>query len=272
MQPLENKFARLANLPAMPVLLMDALDQLNGKQDLSTLVDKISQDPTMVIRLLRIANSPFYGMSREIGSLREAIVLLGFDRIRDMLISICFSAMLVAGHKDFDFRQHWLHSVAVAECARQLADLSASDPDCAFTAGLLHDIGFFVIAVLFPDEFSRIISQPAPLTLEKERSILGFDHVEMGSKAAQYWNLPIAIQEAIEQHETPLATDSAASLGLLVYAANLLIVRTKQSDQPTPQEYQPLYVALTLINISLDEATKCAERGLQLANQIGTVS
>ncbi len=91
MPTFENKFARLTDLPSMPVLLMEALQQTNDKQNLTALVDKISQDPAMVVRILRIANSPFYGMSREIGSLREAVVLLGLNRIRDMLISICFS-------------------------------------------------------------------------------------------------------------------------------------------------------------------------------------
>ncbi len=85
MPSLKNKFACLTDLPSMPVLLMEALQQINGKQDLTTLVDKVSQDPSMVVQILRIANSSFYGMSREIGSLREAVVLLGFSRIRDML-------------------------------------------------------------------------------------------------------------------------------------------------------------------------------------------
>lgn len=88
MSGLSHKFACLATLAVMPVLLLDALDQLNGKQDLTTLANKISQDTSIVIRLLRIANSPFYGMSRETGPLQETVVLLGFNCVRNLLSSL----------------------------------------------------------------------------------------------------------------------------------------------------------------------------------------
>lgn len=269
---LKNKFACLTDLPSMPALLMEALQQINGKQDLTALVDKISQDAAMVVRILRIANSPFYGMSREIGSLREAIVLLGFNRIRDMLVSICFSKMLPTLHKDFNYLQFWHHSMTVAECARQFADLSGNNPDFAFTAGLLHDIGRLVIAVLFPDEFNRIINEPASSLIETERRILGFDHMEIGGKAAQHWKLPVAIQEAIEQHETPPEPDAAKPLGLLVYTANLLILKAEQSDDSALEEHHPIRTALGLLNVSIEQATRCIDSGRQFADQLVSLS
>jgi putative nucleotidyltransferase with HDIG domain len=268
MPSLKNKFACLTDLPSMPVLLMEALQQINGKQNLTILVDKVSQDPSMVVQILRIANSPFYGMSREIGSLREAIVLLGFNRIRDMLVSVCFSKMLPARHKDFNCRQFWHHSMTVAECARQLADLSGHNPDFVFTAGLLHDIGRLVIAVLFPDEFNRIINEPDSPLIETERRILGFDHMEIGGKAAQHWNLPMAIQTAIEQHETPPESGAAKSLELLVYTANLLIL--EQSD--ALEEHEPILALLAILNVSIDQAAHCTDSGRQFADQVVTLS
>jgi len=271
MPTLKNKFACLTDLPSMPVLLMEALQQINGKQDLTTLVDKISQDPSMVIRILRIANSSFYGMSREIGSLREAVVLLGFNRIRDLLISICFSKMLPERHKDFNYRQFWHHSMAVAECTRQLAGLSGNSPDFAFTAGLLHDIGDLVIVMLFPDEFSRLVKVSAKFGIEEEQKILGFNHTTIGGKAAQYWNLPQEIQEAIEQHETYPESATTKSLGLLVYTANLLIVNTEQSDKSALEEHEPICTALAILNISIDQAAHCTDSGRQFANQILTL-
>lgn len=272
MSPLKNKFACLANLPAMPVLLMEALQQINGKQDLTTLVDKISQDASMVVRILRIANSPFYGMSREIGSLREAIVLLGLNRIRDVLISICFLKMLPVQHKDFDYRQFWHHSMAVAECTRQLANCTGTSPDLAFTAGLLHDIGRLVIVVLFPDDFSQIINESASTLIETERRIVGFDHMEIGGKAAQRWNLPVSIQEAIEEYETPPELGATKSLGLLVYTANLLLVKVKQADESVLEEHEPIRASLAILNVSIEQATRCTDSGRQFADQLVTRS
>lgn len=265
---LTAKFACLANLPAMPVLLMDALDQLNGKQNLNTLVDKISQDPSMVLRLLRIANSPFYGMPREIGSLRETIVLLGLNRVRDLLISICFSNSLPVRHKDFNYQAFWHHSMAVAECSKQLAALASINPDFAFTAGLLHDIGRLLIVVLFPDDFSRIITDTSTSLMETERRILGFDHAGIGGMAAQQWNLPVIIQEAIQQHETQAEPLAAKSLELAIYTANLLVVNTEQPEASALAEHAPVCAALALLNISLAQAIECTKNARQFSDFI----
>lgn len=271
MSSLKNEFRCLTNLPSMPTLLLEAIQQINGKQNLVTLADMIAQDPSMTIRILRVANSPFYGMSREIGSLREAAILLGLNRIRDMLISLCFSKMLSAEHKNPDYQQLWRHSMAVAECTRQLAVLSGNSSDFAFTAGLLHDIGRILIFILFPDEFSLITNSPASLLIETERHILGFDHIEIGGKAAQYWHLPVAIQKAIEQHETPPEPNSVKSLGLLVYAADMFITKTEQPDESFLEKYEPIHAALAILNISIDQAVHCTHSGQQFADQILTL-
>jgi putative nucleotidyltransferase with HDIG domain len=270
MPTFENKFARLTDLPSMPSLLMEAVQQINGKQNLTALVDKIAQDPSMTVRILRIANSPFYGMSREIGSLREAVVLLGLTRIRDMLLSICFSNMLPARHKDFDYNLFWHHSLAVAECARQLAGLSGNNPDFAYTAGLLHDIGDLVIVMLFPNEFSQLIKVSTTYGIAEEQKLLGFDHTTMGAKATEYWNLPQEIQQAIEQHETPPNSATTKSLGLLVYTANLLIL--EQADESALGEHRPICTALAILNVSIDQAAHCTDSGRQFADQLLTLS
>ncbi|MBL1264722.1 HDOD domain-containing protein [Methylomicrobium sp. RS1] len=271
MPHLTNKFACLADLPSMPALLTEALHYLNDKHNLAKLVDKIGQDPSMTVRILRIANSPFYGMSREIGSLREAIVLLGLNRIRDMLVSICFSKLLPAWHKDFDYRQFYHHSMAVAECSRQLAICSGLNPDLAFTSGLLHDIGRLVIVALFPDEFTRIQQENSLSLLETERRILGFDNLEIGGKAAHHWNFPLSIQEAIEQHKNPPRPDTGKSLGLLVYTADTLISKAKQADESTSEVDDTMHIARDTLNISAEQSARCTESGLQFANQIITL-
>ena len=266
----KEKVARLhlVNLPSLPALLMEALQYTEGNQSLTNLVDKISQDPSMVVRILRITNSPFYGMSREISSLQQAIVLLGLSRVRDMLLGACFSKILPVRHKDFDYPLYVHHSMAVADCARQLAIYTGISQDIAFTAGLLHDIGLLVIVLLFPDEFSRVINEPHPDRVETERRIMGFDHVEIGSKAARHWNLPVDIQEAIEQHETPPAQDAAVSTGLLIYTANLLITEAEQSDDSGLERQEAITQVLEKLDISNDQATQWVNTSRKFADQI----
>lgn len=262
---------RLVDLPSYPALLMEALQYTEGNQSLANLADKIAQDPSMVVRILRIANSPFYGMSREISSLRQAIVLLGLNRVKDMLLGICFLKILPIQHnKDFDYPLFLRHSMAVAYCARQLAAYAGIAEDIAFTAGLLHNIGSPVIALLFPDDFSRIIHDPHPNRAETERRVMGFDHLEIGSKAAKHWNLPVVIQEAIEQHETPpqQGEEETISLGLLIYAANLLVTDAEQDDDSELEPHTAITQVLELLDISVDQATDWASTGRQFADQI----
>lgn len=261
----------------MPALLIDALQQLDGNPEITTLVDKIGQDPPTVVRLLRIANSSFYGMSREIASLREAIVVLGFNCVRDLLVGICFSQMWSRQHHDFDYTKFWYHSMAVAECSRQLANYTGINPDIAFTAGLLHDIGQLVIVFLFPDAVDRIFKtqdvhppcgMQAPIA-EKERRLLGFDHAYIGAKAALYWNFPVAIQKAIEQHETMPAAGAVKSLGVLIYSANLLMVDSMPWDRSAAQDREEaLRITLDILGAPVEQALLSADAGRRFAERI----
>jgi putative nucleotidyltransferase with HDIG domain len=265
----KDKLARLnlVDLPSMPAQLIEALQYTDDSQSLSNFADKISQDPHMVVRILRVANSPFYGMSREISSLRQAIVLLGLNRVRDMVLGVCFSKILPVHHKDFDYPLFLHHSMAVADCVRQLAIYTGIDQDIAFTAGLLHDIGRPVMALLCPDDFSRIINEPHPNSVETEQRIMGFNHVEIGSRVARHWNFPATIQEAIEQHETPPTQESAISLGLLTYAANLLIAKAELDDDSVLARQEAIAQVLDKLDISINQATHWAETSRKFANE-----
>jgi putative nucleotidyltransferase with HDIG domain len=264
----DDNVARLTGLPPLPALLMEALQYTANNQNLSNLADKISQDPPMAVRVLRIANSPFYGMSREIGSLQEAVVVLGINQVRNLLLGIGFLNALPIRHQDFDYPLFWHHGMAVADCARQLAAYTGIDQDIAFTAGLLHDIGLLVIVLLFPDDFSHIVTAPHPTRVEAECQVMGIDHAEIGSLAARFWNLPAAIQEAIQQHETPPLQGAAISLGMLIYTANLLITDAKQDGNATPEHQEAIAQALGMLNIPMDLATDRANISRQFADQI----
>lgn len=264
----KDKPVHLVDLPSIPVLMMEALQCTASNPNLSHLADKIAQDPPMVARILRIANSPFYGMSREISTLREAIVLLGLNRVRDMLLSVCFLKLMPVPHKDFDYPLLWHHSLAVADCARQLGMYTGIAQDIAFTAGLLHDIGILVIVLQFPDEYCRVIKGAHPDRVATERRIFGFDHVEIGSKVVRHWNLPLAIQEAIEQHETPPAPGAAMSLGLLIYTANLLIKEAEQGSASDAEYRAAILNAIELLDIPIERAVQWADASQQFADQI----
>ena len=267
----QEKLARIADLPSLPALLMEALQYTGSQQSIADLADKIGRDPPIVIRILRIANSPFYGMSREIGSLREAIVLLGINRVRDILVTACFLNLLPTQHKEFNYRLFWRHSLAVAGCSRQLGAFSCTAEDVVFTAGLLHDIGTLVMVLLFPDEFSRISKSVHPDRLAVERQILGLDHIEIGSKVALHWNLPLAIQEAIEQHEPLPKQGKAVSLGVLIYLAKELVKVAEKNSNFEVNELNHTAQVLEAYRIPFEQAKQWANNSRNFADQILSV-
>lgn len=270
MTRLKHKFACLDSLPPLPMMLTDILQEIDVNQNIAAIVDKISQEPALTIRILRIANSPFYGMSREIGFLKEAVILLGLNRVRDMVVAICFSEMLPAKHQHFDYGRFWLHSLAVAECARHLANKSGLDTDFAFTAGLLHDIGLVLMALLFPDDFTRLTANSDYPQLEQEKGIMGFTHAEIGGSAIQYWNLPIIIQSAVEQHETIPTETSAKSLNLAVFAADFIVNQIDRPGRISAEILKGFECALAALEISFEEAVNLANKGKHFGRQLIT--
>lgn len=269
---ISEQLIHLKELPSLPALLIEALQQLADAPDFQQLADKIAQDPPTAARILRLANSPFYGMSRDIGSLREAIVVLGVNHIRNLLVSICFAKIAPTRHKDFDYLWFWSHSMAVADCARQLAQRNGMDSELAFSAALFHDIGLLVIALLLPEHYSRIFQNPSPNQLERERRELGFDHAYIGGQVAHYWHLPVAIQQAIEQHETPPNPNSELSVNTLIYLSNFLIksLSTPEADAGAgfPDDITAILESLAL---SLDQAEDLANTSRQFADLIVSI-
>jgi putative nucleotidyltransferase with HDIG domain len=189
--------------------------------------------------------------------------------VRDLLLSACFINVFPAKHKNFDYPKFWQHSLAVADCARQLSAQLCLCEDLAFTAGLLHDIGKLVIVLLFPEEYKRCLLEPQPLSIADEQRAMGFDHVSIGSKVAQVWNLPVNIQEAIEQHETlPTHTGSTKSLGTVIYTANLLIHHIDQLQTVETSQQEALAYVLNFLDIPYEEANAWAVSSQKFATQI----
>lgn len=259
---------RLTELPSLPALCLEALQQTDGSQSTTVLAEKIGNDPSLVARILRIANSSFYGRSREIGTVQEAVMLLGFSRVRDLLLAMCFSKMLPMPKIDFDYPQFWHHSMAVAECSRQLANHSGINPDFAFTAGLLHDIGQLIIVIFFRDEISDLLMAEKHLSVGEEKQYLGFDHTQIAGQAALHWKFPQAIQEAIEQHEITPAPDAEKSLALLVYTANLLIEISESKTEEASTLPETLNRILEKLGISSTQAASCVNNARQFADGI----
>ncbi len=210
---LERKVQQLPSLSAVVTRLLTLLQ--DNDITMAVLTAEMSKDQGLTVRVLRIANSPFYGMSSRIDSIQQAGTLLGLHTIHGIIV-----AAGIIGHfppqqdQGFDRHSFWLHSIGTGCCAQILARHAGLDPEQAFTAGLLHDIGKLVLAAYFEDDFSHVLAwrdEHGCLIREAEESVLGFDHSEIGARVAQHWKLPKLLVNAIRFHHalpgkvTPLA-------------------------------------------------------------------
>jgi len=185
--------ARVRELPALPKAVHEVALALNDENlRLDVFARKIAIDPAMVTKILRAANSPFYGMSGSISSVHDAIRLVGLRTVGALFTTAAIMHSIAPpSHEGFHFRDFWEHSLATAICSQELASGCGYSQNLAFTAGLLHDIGRLALATYYPRELASAIAfaqdRDCPL-FEAERRILGIRHCEVGAWIAAHWH------------------------------------------------------------------------------------
>jgi putative nucleotidyltransferase with HDIG domain len=214
----------LAKIPPLPGVVLELMQSLDdGNANFAALAKKIGQDPALTARVLRVVNSPFYGLAGRVGNLSEAVMVLGFSAIRSLTLAASlttrFSLKPVAG---MDPLRIWEHSFTCALAAQRLAAPAGLSPDIAFTAGLLHDIGIMAIFVQAPERFAELLDACPDCAARTvaEADLFGAGHDELGARLLAAWRLPAAIIEAVRWHHDPAQTDSR--LADLVHIADLV--------------------------------------------------
>lgn len=228
----------VAKLPSLPSAVMELIASLHDP-DVDSIARKIGQDPGLTAKVLRLANSSFYGMARQVSSVDQAVTVLGFRAVGSIATAAALvrqgQAMAPAG---MDLKPLWRHALGCALAARELASASAHAPDTAYTSGLLHDIGRLVLWTQFAKEQSAVAQyreQHDCHWAQAETAVLGTDHGEIGSLLCQHWQLPAAIAEAVAFHHR--CEMSASSLPLLVAGADA--IAHALSYPQDPQEAVP---------------------------------
>jgi putative nucleotidyltransferase with HDIG domain len=218
-----DNLAELRPIPAVASRLLSACNDPNS--DAKTLVEIIQCDPVISMRMLSVANSAMFGFSREIQTVQQAIVLLGFRAVRDMALSmgLCESFQDSAGHCDARDAL-WQHSLACAAIARLLAKhVPGVGPEEAFLAGIVHDIGKLVFYDLAPDEYRRLTeSVEEAAILHAENASFGITHEQIGQRCGELWGLPDAINRTIGSHHNLEAAADNEALHALVSLADVL--------------------------------------------------
>ncbi len=226
-----GRAGQLATLPEIALEVMRvAEDPQSTGDDLNRV---LSNDPTLSARVLKIVNSAYYGVRREVTSIGTAIAILGFGAVKSIAIAASLTRMFRSGAiaGPFDARELWKHSIAVATASRLLAArCKVVEPNDAFLAGLMHDIGIIVEMQACREAFTQVIaavvSDAALSFRDAETAHLGADHEAFGGALCVTWRFPVALQQVTAYHHRPLELPIAdRALTAIVHVADHLAAR-----------------------------------------------
>jgi putative nucleotidyltransferase with HDIG domain len=235
-EQIREKVKTIIQLPALPSLAFEVVELVdNPKTSASQLAKLISADQALTGKVLKIANSPFYGFPKKISTIDFAIIVLGFDALKEIVISIALVSSLQRKTDNyFNTKTFWDHSIATGVIARRLArDIGYRVTGEVFVAGLLHDMGISILNKYFNPEFRRIVDINRDMGLsflEAEESVLGVTHAEIGSWLGERWNLPDQLVETIRHHHAPQHAAENPKLVSIVHCAD--VFARKLSAEP----------------------------------------
>ncbi len=220
----KKALAMIEDLPSLSDVVREFLEV--ASRDYFTAADfdeVIQKDSALTARLLKVANSSFYAGTRSIKTIREAVVLIGMDNMKNMVYAVSSSGLLSKEFKSYQFpdRGFWMHSMGVGIACRVLAREAKTKvlgPEEAFVAGLLHDVGKLILdKLLITEEGIREIS------LEEETEAAGLNHADLARHIFRKWKIPEVLIEAVRFHHDPFIGGRPKAGAVLINLANSVL-------------------------------------------------
>lgn len=197
----------LGRIPAFPPVVLRVLDLLSNEQtEMAVLVREVASDATLSAQVLRLANSPLFGLAAAVDTVHHAVVTLGFSRVQSLVMAVATSNYMKGAMRTEALQKCWRHTVASAVLCRELARATGANPDRAYSLGLLHDIGRLGLLVAFPDAYEDVLraaDRDAVSLLDLEKKRFGVDHCEAGRQLVEQWKLPQDFWVAAGRHHDP---------------------------------------------------------------------
>jgi putative nucleotidyltransferase with HDIG domain len=238
-----KKLDSIPDIPTLPTIVIKVNKML---EDYDTTIKKLStiieKDQAMVTKILKLVNSTFYGFRSKITSINHAVIILGFNTIRNAIVSVSLVKAFSGERRleGFDIPDFWRHSIAVAVTSRYLSEQSRLDvPDDCFLAGLLHDIGKVILSQYFPELFEQVwrsIAEDGLSFYEAEEALLPVNHAQIGGYLAKRWRFPASLIDSITYHHTIRKSLPNLNQLLIVHTADS-IVNNYKADSGIPPDF-----------------------------------
>lgn len=224
---LDDVIRQIKDLPTLPTVAQEMLSNLDDDNtSLDVICEKVALDQSLTAKMLRLANSSYYGANSKVVTLQQAVTLLGLKNVKELILMASIeSSFPISNCPNFDATAFWRHSIATAICAEMISRTLKMKHDFAFTAGLLHDIGRLVLVTRFPTDYQQVLTyrdQEDCSLLDAERAMMGIDHIVVGWLLAKEWEFSDAIQDAIRGHHQP-DDKNLNSIASLIHVANSIV-------------------------------------------------
>jgi len=265
-----QSISHIATLPEITLKIIELVeDPSSTAQDLHAV---IANDPALCSRILKVVNSAFYGLPRQIGSINRAIVLLGLNAVKNIAIAASLAKMFRGGElcPRFAARDLWMHSIATGACAKLIAaELRLGLPDEAFLAGLIHDIGIMVELQGDRHKLVEVLEQlpfdaegvPQQDMREIEAAVFGVDHEDFGGGLCESWKFPKSFAYVAAHHHDPTQLpEPNRPLAWIVHVADRLVAEHGYGFRADLPSLAPHPSALGEIGLSEDQLASIREK------------
>jgi len=225
-----KKLDSIKDIPTLPTIVFELNELLQDPNTpITNISDIIEKDQAMSLKVLKLVNSAFYGIHKDVNDIGNAIVLLGFNTVRNAIVSLgvikLFSGM--KSLEGFDISDFWKHSLAVAVVSKSLGEKTKiASPDSCFVGGLLHDIGKVILAQYFQDLFEKVWNTAKRENIsfyEAEKKEISIDHGRIGAHLATNWELPENFIDVIRWHHDVRNDSESKKLILIIYLSDIIV-------------------------------------------------
>ena len=266
----------IEKMPALSPVINKINEVANDKgASAQDLTDGIQLDPVLTAKVIRMVNSAYFGLSQQIKSLKQAVVMLGINTIKNVALSSSFLSIVnLKGQSNLDGEEFWQHSLGVAVASKLIARRLGVDETYIeeyFIAGLIHDIGKVLINNFFPDEMNEILaasSKKDEPIVEIEKRIMKLSHEEIGIAIGKKWKFENALLFAVGKHHHPVLQGSSAIFSMVVSVADTFVkilnvgFSGNYKIEPVPEEVwsainqdeESIFSALSTINEEIEKA------------------
>ncbi len=254
----------IRNLRTLPVIVMRIQDVASDSgASAHQLAEVVAQDQATSAKVLNLANSAFYGFSRRIATIRQAVVVLGFDTIRSLALSVAVYETFAepSGVASFDREAFWMHAISCGTASRIIAkELKFRDGGTFFSAGLLHDLGKMILDMHFSEQYRKVVDEMASTKKSArnvELAMLDIDHAEVGGLLAKQWKFPDVLVNPIAFHHDPVsANQDFLQETLVVHLGNILAKQMDLGIEHEAEAEAPIDLVESHLNLTQDQIAR----------------